>query len=568
MLIHPEIRTSEPPLHPPYGILQLAAITDQLGHKIAIMDNNAFRLPIDSIRETIKEEQWDVIGVGGLTTQYRFIKELLPVCRDEHPDALIVGGGGFLTAMPLQMMKWLPDLDIGAIGESYITWAEILEHAEGRDWKRIKGLVYRQGKQIKLTSMRPLISNEKLDEEMPFPGYEFSPVEIYLQNSMIPYCPETMTPSVRRLDVLTSYGCPWSCSFCFHLGQSPGCQSKIYNQKVSGPAFRQHSPEYVCNLIQHLRLQYCINFVSFIDENLTSNRKWFFEFCDKLEETGLATLVKWGMVCHTKTVDPQLLQTGKDHGLCYISYGGETTSPNLLAKIGKGQDKAQMEAAITATQAAGINPIMSFIIGFPETTIDDLIGDCQFFIDNRVHVMPFFLQPYPGSRLFTEHKDEIIRQNLKNSDEEQMVSGRILPFTYSPIRDFPPDGKYEITEKDLARLLTQDELLPILQRVMAKHDVGGYKIKSIAEAKASLGEKPADGVTITKSWMIKHLNEIQTKLRDEALERWIMNLDDATKLSVNLTKFNDVELAGLRYMLSMWDIERLKKFKESKESEK
>ena len=509
--MHPEIRTTEPPLHPPYGILQLAAITDQLGHKIAIMDNNAYRLPIDSIREEIKHDQWDIIGIGGLTTQYRFVKEILPVARDEHPDALIVGGGGFLTAQPIQMMKWLPELDIGSVGESYITWAEILEHAERRDWKHIKGIVYRQGKQAKLSPMRPLISSKDLDEEIPFPAYEFSPIDVYLQNSMIPYCPETMTPSVRRLDVLTSYGCPWSCSFCFHLGQSPGCQSKIYNQKVLGPPFRQHTPEYVCNLIQHLRMQYCINFVSFIDENLTSNRKWFFEFCDKLEETGLATLIKWGMVCHTKTVDPQLLQIGKDHGCCYISYGGETRSQHLLDKIGKGQTKEQMEAAITATQAAGINPIMSFIIGFPETTIDDVIGDCQFFIDNRIHVMPFFLQPYPGSRLYTEHLDEIIRQNLKDSDEESIV-----------FRD-------------------RDIDFSIFKKVMELHGI----------------KEP-----ITKSWMTKHLNEIQTKLKDEALERWIMNLDDATKMSVNLTDFNDVELAGLRYMLQMWEIERLKKFKE------
>ena len=52
------------------------------------------------------------------------------------------------------------------------------------------------------------------------------------------------------------------------------------------------------------------------------------------------------------------------------------------------------------------------------------------------------------------------------------------------------------------------------------------------------------------------------KLRDEALKRWILSLDDATRLSVNLTQFSDVELAGLRYMLSTWDITRLQAFKE------
>lgn len=146
-----------------------------------------------------------------------------------------------------------------------------------------------------------------------------------------------------------------------------------------------------------------------------------------------------------------------------------------------------MAAAISATQAAGINPIMSFIIGFPDTTIDDLIEDCQFYVDNQVHVVPFFVQPYPATKLYREYKDKIIEQML--TDEE---------------RDFCLEQAAKRSTKMLAKV---DEI------------------------------------------------------RDKALERWVLSLDDATRLSVNLTDFNDVELAGLRYLLSTWDLNRLKKFK-------
>ena len=479
--------------------------------KVSVLDNNAFRLPIDAVRQTIKEDDYDIIGVSGLITQFKFIKELLPVCREEHPDALIVGGGGFLSSMPFEMMKWLPQLNIGSIGESYITWQEIMEHAEDRNWKNVKGLIYREGKKTRLTPMRPLISEEKLDEEIPFPAYEFSPVETYLMYSQMPYSPESMSPNCRRLDVLASYGCPYRCSFCFHNGCTPFCQSQIYGKEVKGKPFRQHSPQYVVNLITHLRMTYCINFVSFIDENMAANRKWFMEFCDKMEESGLATLIHWGMVCHSRTVDAELLTKAKDVGCRYISYGGETSSEKLLKQIGKGQNKEQMTSALTATQAAGINPIMSFIIGFPETTIDDLIGDTQYFIDNQIYVNPFFLQPYPSTQLYKQYKDKIIEQHM-TEEEKELLSNP--------------------TPENYVKVFKDDPVVP------------------------------------SKSQLQKNLLTLKDKVKDVALQRWILSLDDATKLSVNLTEFNDVELAGLRYMLNTWDIRRLEQFKKFKEKNK
>jgi len=364
---------------------------------------------------------------------------------------------------------------------------------------------------------KELVNN--LDEEIPFPAYEFSPVETYLMYSMMPYSPESMNPQCRRLDILAGYGCPWHCSFCYHLGASSSCLSKIYGKKIVGKDFRQHSPQYVIRLMQHLRMTYCINFASFMDENLTVNRKWFTKFCDLMEESGLATLVHWGMVCHSRTVDADMLKRAKDVGLSYVSYGGESTSQKLLTEMGKGQTKEQMQAAIDATHTAGINPIMSFIIGFPHTTIDDLIGDAQFFLDNQIYVNPFFLTPYPGSKLYTEYKDRIIEQAM--TPEEKGFFETPTVTTY---------------------------------KTLSTHGYIGYTI--------------ADGKEITQSSLNKNIDVIKGKIRDVALERWIASLDDATKLSVNLTEdFNDVELAGLRYMLNTWDIPRLTKFKKQRESE-
>jgi radical SAM superfamily enzyme YgiQ (UPF0313 family) len=336
--------------------------------------------------------------------------------------------------------------------------------------------------------------------------------------SAMPYAPELMPrPDYvpRRLDALTSYGCPMQCTFCFHNGCTPYCQAKIYGKPVTGKAIRHHSPEYVVKLMRELRLNYIVNFISFLDENLTADRAWFSRFLDELEQSNLPNLsiesVHWGMVVHSRTIDKQMLERAHQLGCAYISYGGESSVQKLLDFMRKGQTKEQMTGAIDATQGAGMNAIMSFIIGFPETTIDDIIEDCKYFIDRQIHdEEPFFLQPYPGSELFAKYKDQIIDQFI--TDEEKAF----------------------IKNPDLS--------------TWAKLPQPGFE------------------AVPSKSQLMKMLPEIREKIRDAALERWVLSLDDATKLSVNLTKFNDVELAGLRYMLGHWELRRLEEFKSKLEN--
>jgi radical SAM superfamily enzyme YgiQ (UPF0313 family) len=525
--IFPEIRTEEPPQHPPYGLLQLVGITEQMGYGIGFIDNNAYRWPIDAFRQEIKKkkdqkETWNVIAISGLTTQVKAIMPIVKVCREEYPAALIVGGGGFMSSQPFDIMRWMPEFDIGAVGEAYVTWREILEHLDDKNWSKIKGLVYREGKNTRLSGMRPLIPEEKMDEEIPFPAYDWAPITTYLQYSAIPYSQESMGlipmnegEPLRRLDAMASLGCPYKCYFCFH----PSCQTKVYGKEFQGKLFRQHSPDYVARLLLHLRVAYSVNFISFIDENFTVNRKWFYDFCGKLEEYDLATKLHWGIVGHSRTVDQEMLAKGHDVGLSYISYGGETASSRILNEMGKGQTPEQMSAAIEATHGASVNPVMSFIVGFPGETIRDVIATLQFFIDNQIHCVPFLLQPYPGTELYDKYKDKIIEQHMTTEEKEFLA------------------------DPDLGTFMKLKWELPV--------------------------EMPS------KSSLMKNLPAMKEKIRDEALKRWILLLDDATRISCNLTDFSDVELAGLQSLLrtdlksfsiAVANLERLKKFDETLEA--
>ena len=59
----------------------------------------------------------------GLRVDQGHLGHIRAVC----PNAVIVLGGGVLTSLPREMMAWLPEVDVGCIGEGFVTFPEILE---------------------------------------------------------------------------------------------------------------------------------------------------------------------------------------------------------------------------------------------------------------------------------------------------------------------------------------------------------------------------------------------------------------------------------------------------------
>ena len=83
------------------------------GHRVEVLDLNAER------RQPIKEDpasfsRWverrleeylgsarpDVIGIGGIITQYSRIRQITRTCKRAYPDVPIILGGGIASCLP------------------------------------------------------------------------------------------------------------------------------------------------------------------------------------------------------------------------------------------------------------------------------------------------------------------------------------------------------------------------------------------------------------------------------------------------------------------------------------
>ena len=186
LFINPVVREEDVPRHVPYGIALLAAIAMKEGHQVQVFDQNAWRTGPETLSGILKADSWDVIGLGGITTAYNSIKTIVKQANIICPESTIILGGGVLTSIPREIMGFLPEVNIGVIGEAFNTLPEILNMIDAKEnnWSAINGIVFRDKEnQLIVTEQRDLVEN--LDS-LPYPAWELFPLEeIYFKNSQL-----------------------------------------------------------------------------------------------------------------------------------------------------------------------------------------------------------------------------------------------------------------------------------------------------------------------------------------------------------------------------------------------
>lgn len=434
LFINPVVREEDVPKHVPYGIALLAAIAVRDGHQVQVYDENAWRKGPDVLRQVAEADSWDVIALGGITTAYGSIKRDVPILRKVCSDALIVLGGGVLTSIPKEIMTWLPDVDVGVIGEAFLTFPEILDMVDAgeSDWAAIKGTISRRDDgSLHIAPARGLLDD--LDS-LPYPAWDMFPLEeIYFPNSHTLYSEEGML-SRRRLDINASYGCSLICRFCYHLGIAGDMR---YEEGADGEieiafdkpgtysrTIRYHSPEYVVKLAKHAHDKYGADFIGFLDENMMtmdrySGCTWLSEICELWHDYGLApkhnpdgnwTGMHWSGTSHATLCRPEILKTMRDAGCSHLVYGYESFDPHVLKALGKGSTPATNIRSFFWTLDAGIRPLPNQIIGFPNETFESLRRNMEAWKKLGIVVKPFFATAYPGSEWFTVNRKSITEQ--------------------------------------------------------------------------------------------------------------------------------------------------------------
>ena len=432
LFINPVVREEDVPRHIPYGIALLASISIKKGHQVQIYDANAWRKSDSVLKEVCMADNWDVIAIGGLTTTYGYIKKAVKIARMHSPNSFIIAGGGFITSMPHEIMEWLPMIDVGTIGESFVTFPEILEKIDcgDLDFSKTLGVIWRDKDGIPiLNETRPIINN--LDT-IPYPAWDLFPLEeVYFKNSSALYS-EDAYGAKRRIDINGSFGCRFVCRYCWHLGTTGDMIINTNDEGVKDVQFtygrniRYHSPEYIISMVKELKERYDIDQATFLDENLmtmdvASGRTWLGEVCDLWIKEGLAppnrknkqrskTGVYWSGTSHASLHKSEILKKMYESGCTHLVYGLESFDPGILKNLGKGSNRKNNISSVKICLDSGIIPVPNIIIGFPDETFESIRNTITALIDLGIHAKPHFATAYPGSEWYYKYKNSIIKQ--------------------------------------------------------------------------------------------------------------------------------------------------------------
>jgi len=309
------------------------------------------------IEARIKQWSPDVVGITvSFSGWWRTAYEVASIVKNYDKDVVTVLSGLHPSARPAECLEH-ENTDFVVLGEPEYTTLEIVDtlDSESKDFKKIRGLGYRENGKIVTTQPRPPI--EDLDA-LPFPARHLLPMETYF--SAVKETAQRGEISKPWTTMTTSRGCPYNCVFC-----------SIHT--VMSRKWRARSPQNVISELEQLVQTYGVKQVDFVDENMTLDRKRMETICDIMVERRLD--IEWFTPngVRADTLDESLLRKMKASGCRKIRVAPESGVQRVVDNIvKKNLDLKMVEKAVMLSKKVGIKVGCFFVVGLIGETKQDI----------------------------------------------------------------------------------------------------------------------------------------------------------------------------------------------------
>ncbi|MDP8254895.1 MAG: radical SAM protein [Candidatus Alcyoniella australis] len=314
----------------------------------------------------------DVVGISCSSAAYGRAVDHAARIRSRLGVPLIIGGVHISTCP----QSLLPVFDLAVIGEGERTLLELLtalRHSgrlQREELRSINGLAWLENGELVETPGRALI--DPLDS-VPLPdldalGYTGGPAH-----------------------VMTSRGCPFKCAFC--------------SSAVHWGGYRSFGAQRVVDELQRLADNYGATEVHIYDDLFTADRKRLEQIAELMDERGLIGRLKLSGAVRADLTDPQLALLLRRMGFERITFGAESCSGPVLKFLKGNVTPEQNQQSVDSASAAGIKTGLSFIVGVPGETREDVLTTYRFISRNMLQrkidqADVNILAPMPGTQIW------------------------------------------------------------------------------------------------------------------------------------------------------------------------
>jgi len=320
----------------------------------------------------------DILAVGCWSDMLPFVMVALRKIKKKFPKKIIILGGVGPSTAAEDIMSQFGFVDYIIKGCGVYKLPELVQkicNGSGA-LEDIRGLVYRQDNRI--------VSNyyDRYDLNIPdLPAYEV------INN------PE----SYYNFSLLTSFGCPYHCTYCDSMPISP---KKIYCRDLN-------------KVIEEIRLIKRINknrefSIIIEDEAFVLNKSRAIEFCNLLKRHKLN--VRWACFGRVDRMDEDLLKIMSEAGCWNVLYGIESGSDRILKKIGRNYSIDQAIKVLILSKGYIRSTCANFIYLFPFETKKDFLltlEKVRYLLGRDILTTLIPLSPVRNSAMYLEYKNRM-----------------------------------------------------------------------------------------------------------------------------------------------------------------
>ncbi len=367
-------------IRPPVGLGYLSEMLRQHGFDHQVIDMS-LGYSLKQVQTKIALFQSDLIGLSMTSLYYRSVYDIICAIKQRFPMIPIAVGGPHISTLRQQVLAECSGIDYGTTLEGEETLVEL---CQGKPAEQIKGLLYRTTQdEIVYTGDRCFIMDL---ERLAFPKYEKFELDKYV---------------AREIGIITSRGCPYSCTFC-------------PVKTTIGRTTRFRSVQPIVDELEYWR-QKGYRDILILDDNFAMKQDRVYEICDEIDRRKLTGLrFRCGNGIRADHVNYDLLKRMYEIGFRFLSFGVESANDKVLKTIKKGEQLERIEQAINNACDIGYDVTLFFIIGLPGETPQEAEQSLRFAQKYPVFDAKFYnLIPFPNTEIYRwiETNNYFLRQS-------------------------------------------------------------------------------------------------------------------------------------------------------------
>lgn len=344
----------------------------------------------------------DMVGITCYTPELFEVLDIARKIKGINKKIKVVVGGVHPTFYPNDFIYEGSPVDAVVLGEGEGPMLELAKKMDKRRlWSNIKSIGYwdEEKKQRMITDK--MVPCQDLDS-LSCPAYHLVDMKYYTTAN--PYAIRGVF--TRCAYVLSSRGCPSSCTFCV--------SKRIREVSGGGSYIRFRSAEHLFKEVKKLKKEYKIDSFYFVDDLFGVNKNLVKDFCRLLRQSKLGLI--WGCSSKVTALDYQTLKMMRRAGCIQIDFGVERGSNQSLQVIKKGISVELIEKVFDDCHKLRIRTFANMLINLPGETDKDL-EDITSLLDRiRPTIVSInVFTPYPGTELFEQMARKITKKEYADS---------------------------------------------------------------------------------------------------------------------------------------------------------